>query len=169
MYIFNAKYKFLTMKRFALSCFCLIYIILGFYEKLYAQNSETEILRNTDSVFSQYSAKYGMQKAFVKFSADKGVLLRPNHLPILGRKAIEQYLDNVDDSTTKLTWKPQFADVAKSGDLGYTYGTYCLQVKDENQKWKAYYGTYVSVWRKNDNGQWRFVLDTGNQGLKNEK
>jgi ketosteroid isomerase-like protein len=26
-------------------------------------------------------------------------------------------------------------------------------------------GTYVTIWKKGQNGNWKFVLDTGNQGL----
>ena len=32
-------------------------------------------------------------------------------------------------------------------------------------------GTYVTIWKKDADGNWKFVLDTGNQGLgvKNEE
>lgn len=26
-------------------------------------------------------------------------------------------------------------------------------------------GTYVSVWKKDNKGEWKFVLDSGNEGL----
>jgi ketosteroid isomerase-like protein len=29
-------------------------------------------------------------------------------------------------------------------------------------------GTYVTIWRKQKDGKWKFVLDTGNQGVGDE-
>jgi ketosteroid isomerase-like protein len=50
--------------------------------------------------------------------------------------------------------------VSQSGDLGYTYGTYLM--KDGASEVR---GTYVTVWRKRPDGRWKYVLDSGNQGL----
>jgi hypothetical protein len=30
-------------------------------------------------------------------------------------------------------------------------------------------GTYVSIWKKDENGNWKWVLDTGNPGLEPKK
>lgn len=45
--------------------------------------------------------------------------------------------------------------------LGYTYGIYTLKTPDREMMRK---GTYVSVWIKEE-GVWRFVLDSGNEGV----
>jgi ketosteroid isomerase-like protein len=37
------------------------------------------------------------------------------------------------------------------------------------QKGQTIQGTYCTIWEKNDKGEWRFVLDTGNQGLSNDQ
>jgi len=29
-------------------------------------------------------------------------------------------------------------------------------------------GTYITIWQKQANGNWKFVLDTGTQGLPDE-
>ncbi len=65
-----------------------------------------------------------------------------------------------DDSNKEFTWEPLYADVAKSGELGYTYGTYQIITVENSEK-----GTYVSIWKKDSNGKWKFVLDSGNEGL----
>jgi hypothetical protein len=43
--------------------------------------------------------------------------------------------------------------------LGYTYGNYQLKMDTLIEK-----GTYVSIWKKDENGHWKYVLDSGNQG-----
>ena len=119
-----------------------------------------EIIR-TDKDFSKSSAQQGMKKAFIEYmDDDDGILLRPDHPPIVAANAI-QYLSEQNDSSYILTWEPSSAKVAASGDLGYSYGIYNLQLQDTTLQ-----GTYVSIWQKQKDGKWKFVLDTGNPGIK---
>lgn len=63
---------------------------------------------------------------------------------------------------TTLTWSPVKAEMAASGDLGYTYGNYVYTAKDKNGKPVVNYGKYTSIWKKQKDGQWKVVLDMGN-------
>jgi ketosteroid isomerase-like protein len=112
-----------------------------------------------DEDFSNLSKKEGMKKAFIEYIDNEGILLRPNHPPIAGADAID-FLSQVNDSAYILTWKPGGGEIASSGDMGFTYGIYNLEIKDTVLK-----GTYVSVWKKQPDGKWKFVLDCGNEGI----
>jgi hypothetical protein len=116
-------------------------------------------LQRTDQAFSDYSKANGMRKAFLEFIDDEGVMMRDNSLPLRGAPAIE-YITAMDDSAVVLTWEPIGGDVAASGELGYTYGIYELKDSVNVQK-----GTYVTIWKKTA-GKWKFVLDSGNQGVE---
>lgn len=132
-----------------------------------SQNSEKESdpglaiqeLQRADQEFADFSRKYGMRKAFLEFIDDEGVMMRDNSMPLRGAPAI-QYISSMNDSSVQLTWEPLGGDIAASGDLGYTYGIY--EMKDSAYVQK---GTYVTVWKKKE-GKWKFVLDSGNQGLE---
>jgi len=63
---------------------------------------------------------------------------------------------------TSLTWTPVKAEMAASGDLGYTYGNYIYTVKNKDGKLVANYGKYTSIWKKQKDGQWKVVVDMGN-------
>ena len=63
---------------------------------------------------------------------------------------------------TSLTWTPVKADMAASGDLGYTYGNYVYTAKNKEGKPVANYGKYTSIWKKQKDGQWKVVVDMGN-------
>ena len=128
---------------------------------------EKEAIKQADIEFSNLSVKEGFHKAFLTYVADDGVLLRPNSYPVEGRKAIEELHAKSSDSTFTLTWKPLFADVSSSGDMGYTYGTWEVKAKTGDDK--PGYGTYTTFWKKDKNGKWKFVLDTGNAGLSKEE
>lgn len=135
------------------------------------RNSDKKVAKNdafakmemmdADRKFSKMSEEKGMKTAFIEFLDSNGVLLRPNRLPIAGADAID-YLIQQNDSDFTLTWEPRNGAIAESGELGYTYGIYALR---PSQKDTVIYGTYVSIWRKERNGDWKYVLDSGNQGI----
>jgi ketosteroid isomerase-like protein len=121
--------------------------------------SDREQMIKTDEAFSNMSREYGMKKAFIEFMDDDGILLRPNHMPIIGADAID-FLSQANDTSYTLTWKPSAAQISSSGDLGFTYGIYLLRLRDTTLS-----GTYVSIWKKQPDGKWKFILDTGNEGV----
>jgi ketosteroid isomerase-like protein len=124
-----------------------------------------EEILNTDKAFSDLSKAKGMKHAFLEYASEEVVILRKNSYPQVGKKAMAERFKSFSDTGFILTWEPRFADVAASGDLGYSYGIYTSTSKDSLGDPLVERGTYVSVWKKDDNGKWKFVLDTGNEGL----
>ncbi len=116
-------------------------------------------MQQTDVDFSNYSKEKGMRKAFLEYIENDGVLLRPNELPIIGADAVE-YLSSMNDSSIELTWEPHGGEVSEMGDMGYTFGIYSLKENNTVSK-----GTYVTIWRRQKDGNWKFVLDSGNEGI----
>lgn len=127
--------------------------------------TEKQALIKTDSEFSNLSKEKGMNEAFLTYVAEDGVLLRRNSLPIKGKNVIREKLLSSPDTSVTLTWEPQYADVAKSGELGYTYGIYVIKGRDEKGNPASVKGTYCSIWKRDEKRNWKFVLDTGNAGL----
>jgi len=79
-------------------------------------------------------------------------LHRPNAMPIVGDARIFQWLATQAAFTTADT---RFAEAARSGDLGYTCGTYTRKsARGANET-----GFYVRVWMRERNGQWKLALD----------
>ncbi|HVZ55308.1 MAG TPA: DUF4440 domain-containing protein [Chitinophagaceae bacterium] len=127
--------------------------------KVMDMSKEVNDIRQTDLDFSGFSKTNGMKAAFLKYADSNTVLLRSNHSPLAGADAFA-YLRSLPDSGFTLTWVPTMAEMAASGDLGYTYGIYTFAGRDT-----TYQGTYVSIWKRQQDGSWRFVLDSGNPGL----
>jgi ketosteroid isomerase-like protein len=63
---------------------------------------------------------------------------------------------------TTLSWTPIKAEMAASGDLGYTYGNYVYVMKDKEGKLVTRRGKYASIWKKQKDGSWKVVVDMGN-------
>jgi len=122
-------------------------------------------LMDADRAFSKMSEEKGMKHAFLEYLDSNGVLLRPNQAPIVGADAID-YLIQQNDSTYTLKWEPKNGVVARSGEMGYTYGIYALMPTSKDT---IIYGTYVSIWKKEAGGKWKYVLDSGNEGIGDVK
>jgi ketosteroid isomerase-like protein len=130
-----------------------------------AMKARMDSLRNdllqTDLSFSQLSEQKGRNAAFIAFAAEHATMLRPYSMPVTGKDSIISRFSAHPDSMYALTWVPIKADVARSGELGFTYGTYQLVIKNIGKE----EGTYCTVWKKDKNHAWKFVMDTGNEGL----
>jgi ketosteroid isomerase-like protein len=81
---------------------------------------------------------------------------------IQGKAEIAKTMRFLDDKNNRLTWTPVGADMAASGDLGYTYGTYEFASKDKDGKEVVNHGKYTSIWKLQTDGSWKVVLDMGN-------
>lgn len=120
------------------------------------------LLMDTDRSFSKLSEQKGIKFALIQFIDTKGVLLKPASIPIVGGQAIN-YVSQLYDSSYTMTWEPKGGDVASSGDMGYTYGVYSVKPIDRDT---ILYGTYVSIWKQQSDGKWKFVLQSQNEGIE---
>ncbi len=121
-----------------------------------------EALLRVDREFSALSVERGAAEAFFTYMTDDAVQLPMGDRPVIGRTEIRRRL--AEGGSFTLTWEPHAADVSRSGDLGYTWGTYELHGAGPDGQPRASYGKYVTIWRRQPDGAWRAVLDTGNPG-----
>jgi ketosteroid isomerase-like protein len=115
--------------------------------------AERSNLLNADRAFLKSAQTDGMAKAYAKHVSQYARVHRNGVQPIIGQEAIVQFLAK---TSVAPTWEPMFADVAQSGDLGYTYGSY--ELKEANATSEK--GYYARVWKRGANDQWQVVLDT---------
>jgi ketosteroid isomerase-like protein len=112
----------------------------------------------TERAFSRMSEEKGTREAFAAFIADDGVLFRPR--AVKGKEWMREH--PVPPSTTRplLTWQPVYAFISRSGDLGYTTGPWQYKNDIKDAKPSAF-GNFMTIWKKQPDGNWRFVLDLG--------
>ena len=121
------------------------------------KEARKEIL-STDRAFSAMSAEEGANRAFFHYAANDMIKLQDGQFPIIGKEALRESFQAAPDSGFRLTWSPVKAEVSRSGDLGYTFGEWELYDFAHQQ---IRYGNYVSIWRKESDGSWRWVMDAG--------
>ncbi|MEM7297026.1 MAG: nuclear transport factor 2 family protein [Bacteroidota bacterium] len=112
----------------------------------------------TERAFNSMAQKEGLAKAFEYFAADDGVINR-RKMVIQGKSAIGDYYKEDSKPGDTLTWNPTFVDVSQSGDLAYTYGDYRFSYLDTLGNVKVSQGIFHTVWKRQEDGTWRFVWD----------
>lgn len=114
----------------------------------------------TEQSFAKMAKEDGIQKAFLTYAAEDAVLMRHDNL-VIGKKAITNHFENQPSKNTEvtLTWKPDFVEVAASGDIGYTYGKYTYSFVDAAGNIIENQGVFHTVWKRQPNGTWKFVWD----------
>ena len=62
-----------------------------------------------------------------------------------------------------IMWRPQIVEVLRDGELALSRGPYRVLSRDPEGNLVEEWGTFNSVWRLNDDGEWRVVFDAGNE------
>ena len=146
--------------RFPLILTMVVVLIAGCcQEEAMDLNAAKESLMQADRDFSTLSIEKGMYEAFDTYMDDSATIYREGQHPFIGREAIRPLFPKEGGGT--LEWEPFKAEVAESDDLGYTLGkwTYTATGKDGSES--KSYGYYVSIWKKQADGSWKYVFDTG--------
>jgi ketosteroid isomerase-like protein len=113
-------------------------------------------LVEAERAFSRTSDEKGIREAFLAWLAPDAIVFRP--MPVEGRPVYEK-MDPANPA--HLVWEPEVAEIAASGELGYTSGPYRLSPRRGAEPTR--FGHYVSVWKKQPDGAWRVLLDIGVQ------
>ncbi len=102
-------------------------------------------------------------EAFVSFFSDDAHFLPPEAPEVLSREDIQKWVSGLFSLPGfSLSWSANFADVSQAGDLGYSIGSFELKVDDAEGNSVTRNGKYTTVWRKQEDGQWKVVSDTFN-------
>jgi len=123
------------------------------------QAADEAALRQADEAWSA-SAQTRSVDTWMGYYAADAVLLPPNAptaaAPADIRKNIEGMLGLPGVS---VSWKATKVQVAKSGELGYLYGTYAMSWDDGKGGKATENGKMTEVWRKQADGSWKCVVD----------
>ncbi|HVP38719.1 MAG TPA: nuclear transport factor 2 family protein [Candidatus Saccharimonadales bacterium] len=110
-----------------------------------------------EQAFCRLAGEKGIRAAFLAWLADSSIVFRPG--PVNGKAAFTA----APPRPGVLSWRPRVADIAASGDLGYTTGPWEYRAAKPTDPATGF-GTYVTLWRPGANGGWQVVLDLGVEG-----
>lgn len=129
------------------------FLITFIWAKNLAQSPIAEILRE-EEIFATDAQNMGMKAAYLK-------RLAPGAVSFDGGRVVNavEFWQKADFPGI-YKWQSQYAEVAASGTLAYTYGPFQF-FENNSDKLPAYKGYYATIWEKNPEGQWKIVLDMG--------
>jgi len=95
------------------------------------------------------------------YYTDDAVLMAPGMPSVHGKDAIHGALKQMlSDPAVSLRFQNAKVDVAKSGDLGYSQGSYQMTMTDPvTHKVVNDHGSYVTAYRKQADGSWKAESD----------
>lgn len=109
-----------------------------------------QAIMQADRDFAALAAARDPGVAFATWAAPDGSLLGGAYGP--------EAIGAVFAGGGTLEWGPVAGGMADSGDLGYTVGT----AVQRGANGRVGYSKYLTIWRRQSNGEWRWVVDGGN-------
>jgi hypothetical protein len=103
-----------------------------------------------ERAFAAMAREKGTGEAFKTFIAEDGQMFLPG--PVRAKPLLEAGRIGLGP----IRWWPVYAGLAASGDLGFTTGPFVAGEGTE-----LHHGTYFTIWRRQADGRWRWVLDCG--------
>ena len=124
-------------------------------------DADVAALKATEEAWSKDAATKDVEK-FVAYYADDASVLLPNQPVSNGKDAIRAALKPLfSDPNFMTSFSPTKVEVAKSGDVGYTQGTYSMTTTNPaTRAAMTEKGNYLTVYRKQADGSWKSVEDT---------
>jgi uncharacterized protein (TIGR02246 family) len=110
--------------------------------------------------------KSGDPGKVVAHYAPEAVLMVPGEAPMIGLEAIRAGAQkSMDDAAFTLTFSSDKVDVAVSGDLAVSRGTYKETATDPATKSRVdAAGTFVTVYKPQPDGSWKAIWDIATPG-----
>src|SRR5262249_32122309 len=128
------------------------------FTPLLQDQSPLQEMVKTEQAFSKMAEEKNTRDAFMAFIADDGLLFRPG--AVNGKKWMLEHPVPPSDKKPLLAWQPSYAGMSLSGDMGFTTGPWEFKADVKDAK-PSGYGHFVTVWKKQPDGSWKFVVDLG--------
>ena len=114
-----------------------------------------------DRAFSARSQEIGAGPAFVEFASEDVRAFPGGRVTLKGKTALAEWTSGWP-AEQSVSWEPEEAFVSASGDLGYTWGYAAFTRPNEAGEKETSHGKYVTIWRRQENGEWKWIADLGN-------
>lgn len=115
-----------------------------------AQTPNAAPIVAAERAFAADAPSMGIAGSFNKWSVPEAIVIGGGQAQRIG----EAYPDGPRPADEPLLeWWPNFAGIARSGDLGFTTGGVAVNGRRT--------GHYFTVWKKQPDGSWRWVYDGG--------
>ena len=122
-------------------------------------------IREADTAWSKAAGAKQID-AVLSYYAEDASAFAPNTPIATGKEAIRKTWTQMFAAPGfSISWQPVKVEAARSGDLGYSHGTYEVAMNDSKGNPVKDRGKYVVVWKQQAGGGWKAVADIFNSDL----
>jgi uncharacterized protein (TIGR02246 family) len=145
-------------------CLALLSFMIVFSSSA-ADTKIEQAIRELDAQWSKAAQAKDVDKT-VSFYSDDAIVLPPNEAMKTTKEAIRKvWKDLLENPGAVISWTTTKVEVAKSGDMAYSSGTYELTMNDASGNLAKDRGKYLEVWEKQTDGKWKCGADIWNSDL----
>ncbi len=143
--------------------FLLIVCLISCSEKPIDQVKEAEKLMELSREWANSVKDKDVEK-MLSYWAEDAILMSPNEASVIGKESLRGMVErSMQIPGFEIHWEPQSAFVSKSGDLGYVIiKNYMTTPIDTLGNTRTVYNKGVEIWKKEENGDWKNVVDISN-------
>ena len=129
-------------------------------------DANAKVLAKLDDDWAKAAATKDADRV-ASFYAEDAIAYPPGESLAIGRPAARRvWATYLADSSFSISWKTVHASVSKSGELGFTAGTYEDSFKGPDGAMVHETGKYLCMWRKQKDGTWKAIHDMWNTDSK---
>jgi ketosteroid isomerase-like protein len=128
------------------------FVVLAF-TPIAARASDFDDMVAAERAFAADASASNVRDAFLKAYDKDGVAFAP------GPTSAQRLWESRSVNTNKLEWAPEVAEIAVSGDLGYTSGPWRFTAAGEDKP--SAFGHFFTIWHKDADGKWKVLVDHG--------
>lgn len=126
--------------------------LLIFILRINSQENKMNLVQ-TEYAFAEVTKNSSVRDGFLQFIENDGILFRPG--PVNGK----EFLENSEAQPGLLLWYPTASFISSSGDLGVNTGPW--EFKRSADEEPVAFGEFLTVWEKQSDGVWKFIIDLG--------
>ncbi len=133
--------------------FAILLALIAFSITVSAQE-DLQKLVETERSFARFARDHGTRSAFLEYLAPDGLVFVPDKTNGIA------YWKARPESPALLSWAPNYGDISSGGILGYTTGNWEYRAKGKDDI-PSVFGDFVTVWLRQLDGKYKFVIDIG--------
>lgn len=144
-------------------------VLTGCREHKTDTKTEGERLMQISREWSRSAATDSIEKT-LSYWADDAIVMPPGQPPIKGKNSIREMIQGTSKIPGfKISWEPLSVIVSKGGDIAYMIEQNQITVNDSLGKPVREFNKSVTIWRKEDDGSWKNIVDMWNADPSRKK
>ena len=125
-------------------------------------SSDEAALMQTSRDWAKAAASGDVEK-ILSYWTDDAILMQADQPALVGKGAIGSMIEAAMKTPKfSITWEPERAYIAQSGDMGYLIEHNKVSFPDSSGKLQTTTGKCVTIWKKDANGNWKDAVDICN-------